>query len=784
MTRTARPLRAVPLVLLLLVCSLSSTRQLQAQGRRLPADHGPAAVPHNWEPLGPRARLSYHGSYDPVRQRLMVFGGWGRAYFNDTWALSVSDEVPTWTHLTPTHPPSPRLEHITVYDPARDRLLLFGGKDQFQFFNDTWELDLGSHGEWARLEPQGTPPSPRETRGVYDPVGDRLVIFGGFGYPYHLNETWALNLSGTPTWEQLAPVGSPPAPRRGHTAIYDPAEHRVLVFGGYDDRVFYNDVWSLSLSGATAWELLTPTGTPPPARYGHAAVYDPVRQRMVVFGGYNGNFLDDAWVLDLSGAPAWAPMNDVGERPRIRDFHTIIYDPTNDRIVLYAGNDGDPLADVWELRLSGPGVPPGGGLWKALGPRARLSYHGSYDPVREDLVVFGGWGRAYFNDTWTLSVAAHTPSWTRLDPAGVPPSPRLEHTTIYDPPRDRLLLFGGKDLFQFFNDTWQLTLGPSPAWTNLSPQGTPPSPRETRAVYDPVRDRMVIVGGFGNGQHLNETWALNLSGTPTWEQLAPGGTLPAPRRGHTAVYDPVNDRILVFGGFNDITFFNDTWALALSGIPQWTKVETRGRPPSPRYGQAAAYDPVSRRMVVFGGYNGAFLDDGFALDLSATPTWSPIAGGSDQPPVRDFHTIVFDPRNDRLVLYGGNDGMPLGDVWGLSLDRGAGPPLKAANPPPAVPGEPGAGSSDPRAPTLSLDGQPRPSRGGLDVTFSLPSAGAARLEVLDVGGRVVAWREVGFLGAGQHRVDLSGGQGLPSGVFWLRLTQGNRAVSRKVVVLQ
>ena len=62
---------------------------------------------------------------------------------------------------------------------------------------------------------------------------------------------------------------------------------------------------------------------------------------------------------------------------------------------------------------------------------------------------------------------------------------------------------------------------------------------------------------------------------------------------------------------------------------------------------------------------------------------------------------------------------------------------------------------------------------------AVPRAAAARLEMVDVTGRRVASRDVGGLGAGTHRVDLSAG----AGVYFLRLVQGADVAVRRIVVL-
>jgi hypothetical protein len=80
--------------------------------------------------------------------------------------------------------------------------------------------------------------------------------------------------------------------------------------------------------------------------------------------------------------------------------------------------------------------------------------------------------------------------------------------------------------------------------------------------------------------------------------------------------------------------------------------------------------------------------------------------------------------------------------------------------------------------------RPNPSpRGRLSVEFVLPSAAPAQLELFDVGGRRLARREVGSLGAGRHAVDLSQGLRLRAGRYVVRLSQDGRVKTAGAVVL-
>ena len=87
---------------------------------------------------------------------------------------------------------------------------------------------------------------------------------------------------------------------------------------------------------------------------------------------------------------------------------------------------------------------------------------------------------------------------------------------------------------------------------------------------------------------------------------------------------------------------------------------------------------------------------------------------------------------------------------------------------------------------LTLAGlSPNPlTHGAFAVRFSLPDVPAARLDVLDVGGRRVASVDVGPLGPGPHVVDLDRGQPIPAGIYVIRLSAGAHTLSAKAVVMR
>jgi hypothetical protein len=84
---------------------------------------------------------------------------------------------------------------------------------------------------------------------------------------------------------------------------------------------------------------------------------------------------------------------------------------------------------------------------------------------------------------------------------------------------------------------------------------------------------------------------------------------------------------------------------------------------------------------------------------------------------------------------------------------------------------------------FALGVQPNPAmRGRLVVNFALSEAAPSRIDVLDVGGRLVLRDEHGTLGAGVHTRRIEGS--FPPGVYLVRLVQGERIAVRRAVVIE
>lgn len=335
---------------------------------------------HSWtmrSSTGPAARSYSSMVFDEYRGVCVLFGG-GFPRLGDTWEWDGT----VWLQRASTGP-APRLRHAMAYDSARHRTVLFGGETT-EFASDLWEWDGLV---WQQVAASG--PNGRTMHTMcYDAARARTILFGGIGKPTPV-DTWSWD--GT-VWSIEATSG--PSPRHQAGMVYDLLRQRVVLYGGWEFADSFGDTWefvngqwtekqgtapriygyaetltfdstrglatlfsghyptaqggpSLFVWNGSSWSSQSVSG--PPARTAHAATFDSLRGRLMIFGGflglYGNSLLGDLWEFD---GTRWIDRGSSGPSPRYRA--AMAYDTARGVTMLFGGNGQtpQPLLDTWE----------------------------------------------------------------------------------------------------------------------------------------------------------------------------------------------------------------------------------------------------------------------------------------------------------------------------------------------------------------------------------------------------------------------------------------------------
>ncbi|KAM0882921.1 hypothetical protein ACQ4PT_031960 [Festuca glaucescens] len=190
--------------------------------------------------------------------------------------------------------------------------------------------------------------------------------------------------------------------------------------------------------------------------------------------------------------------------------------------------------------------------------------------------------------------------WTRLHPAGDPPSPRAAHSAAAV---GTMVVFQGgigpaghstDDLYvlDLTNDKFK--------WHRVVVQGAGPGPRYGHCMDLVAQRYLVSVSGNDGKRVLSDAWALDTAQKPyKWQKLNPDGDRPSARMYGTA--SARSDGMLLLCGGRDAsgTPLSDAYGLLMHTNGQWEWTLAPGISPSPRYQHAAVF--VGARLHVTGG---------------------------------------------------------------------------------------------------------------------------------------------------------------------------------------
>jgi len=334
-------------------------------------------------------------TYDSDHNEVIMFGGATVASTLRSNTMLYSNGV--WVDSTPSGlEPQPRSLFAFVTDPVNNAIWMFGGIDDAQTFTDFWKFQ---NGHWEQIENGDEPANCIYPLGVFDTDRQKTVLL------CNNSSTWEYDGA---AWKQ-ATTKHAPAVRRFASMAYDQSLKKTVLFGGYDTNYFDTTwVWD-----GTDW---TQVAKKNPPRALASLWYDPNLKKTVMYGGIGRLTstdrlmrFSDMWTFDGSN---WTQLNAVKGTPGTstgtpgaRYGAQVTVDPTANKVLLFGGlrvdTDSAGLQtqvyadDTWQFD---------GTNWTKVAPStappARENAGLTFDPIRNELVMFSGFSGTYNTDTW------------------------------------------------------------------------------------------------------------------------------------------------------------------------------------------------------------------------------------------------------------------------------------------------------------------------------------------------------------------------------------------------
>jgi len=497
----------------------------------------------------PRPRRNGAMAYDETRQEVVLFGGLIDNFNIETTPTTMIWNGVRWhPSTTVTTTPPARQQQSMVWSPAADAIIMFGGKDQGgTYLNDTWKWD-GT--DWSLLVTVGTPTACAGAGMGISPSNGRIIMFGGENGGVPNSQTYEFNTA-TNTWTLLAPGTIPPA-RSTQAMVTDTTNGKIVMLGGllaggiYDGATYtWNGTnWTLAVaSPSTPFSL--PDERAPSRRASAATCFDSDRARMVVHSGFpSGNDYAPWGFSNQTSNQTWlwngTQWSVVRAIPSAGHGSQMVYDPVRQVLVWFGGyNDtvtppNGATDRTWEFD---------GTKWTRIfpttSPSARYHHSMAYDVANSRVVLFGGRDRnnSALSDTWMYNGV----TWTNAVPVTTPAT-RFLHAMAWDGAGDRVILYGGYDgspTLQSSTYSWN-----GSNWTLLAPANNPGT-RESVAMCGDGTN-VWLYGGYNGSIFPTDTWKW-VGGNWVLQTFLPASL---PRVGGSMWFDNARGVLAMAGGRN------------------------------------------------------------------------------------------------------------------------------------------------------------------------------------------------------------------------------------------
>ena len=568
---------------------------------------------------------------------IVIMGGTGTAgTTSDVWRST--DSGATWSQLTAGSAWTGRLQHTSVVMPDGS-IVLMGGLNGVNMRNVYRSLDIGA--TWTQVNASAGWSARYQHTSVAMPDGS-IVLMGGNDGSY-VNDTWRFQPAGSVVQN---PSHSYPAAGTYSVALqaFNSGGYNSIRKTGYITARIPAPVASFSgtpRSGTaslavsfsdissdirTGWdwffgdELYNQPWTRQNASPGWQGRAGPTSVTMtdgsiVLMGGLGSGLglnaaMNDTWKSTDAGV-TWTLVNASSGWSK-RGYLTSVAMPDGS-IVLMGGYDNvNSYNDTWKSTDAGVSW----SLMNASSGWAKRSGHTSVLIPDGSIVLMGGsGGGTSFNDSWrSTDNGVH---WSLLNPnSGW--TARTGHTSVVMPDGN-IVLMGG-DTGSDSNDTWKSTDNGA-HWTLMN-NSSGWSARELHTSIAMPDSSIVLMGGFDGGgvTTVNDTWRSTDEGA-TWTMVNASPGWPK-RNGQTGVLIP-DGSIILMGGYNLPTFYNDTWRFQPVGSSSQNPLHT--------YTAVGNYS-VALQAYNSGGYNSTRSIGYITVSSAPTPVPQSDGGSSDGGP--------------------------------------------------------------------------------------------------------------------------------------------------------
>ena len=437
-----------------------------------------------------------------------------------------------------------------------------------------------------------------------------------------------------------------PKPRYGAVSWKD-SSGNAYVFGGYNGN-YLNDLWRFN---GTSWSPVTNTdgglGTPS-ARYGAVSWKDSSGNDYVFGGNNSASYLNDLWKFN---GTSWSEVTNAGTPPSVRAAAVAWKDSSGNAYVFGGYNGTFFLNDLWMFN---------GTSWSPV------TIAGTRPSVRSGAVawtnnagntyIFGGYNSTsyYLNDLWMFNGT----SWSEVTNAGTPSSVRAGAVAWKDS-SGNAYIFGGYNGISYLNDLWMFN---GTSWSEVNNAGTAPSVRDGAVAWTDNVGNAYVFGGYNSTSFsLNDLWKFTTNNT-TWAQLTNVTSVPSVRNRAVAWTDNAGNTYL-FGGDNYVNYYNELWKFnGTSWIPVNNTDGGLGTP-NGRSGAVAWTDNAGNTYVFGGGNSSSYFNDLWRFNGTR---WFPVTntdGGLGTPSGRNGAVAWTDNAGNAYVFGGFNGISFINELW-------------------------------------------------------------------------------------------------------------------------